>query len=300
VTTLEHDAWRCVGEAIAARLDAAEGAEARRAYAEMLLLRLAEPNPVWSDAARLEAVRGLAAPYRSLVGRDDVSQSMSTALFFDYLENTLGTATPAALTTGLFALSSELRKPASPRFINEPDWLDALREAQGDDRVEFARRINAFASARARLGTPDGSLGDVAWLGQLAPLVPDWVLPASSLPRRVASRYPIEPLGLTAVRIELDVPTKDLTVALRVDWEVPVPFSWTVVKLDANGRELGRLDFAFEPRVTFAEKHVTALDETRSLLVLGTNLGGIDASHLLDPDHAPFEPHSCTVYAVRL
>ena len=86
----------------------------------------------------------------------------------------------------------------------------------------------------------------------------------------------------------------------RVEWEEPVPFTWTVVKLDALGKELGRLDFAYEPRVSSAEKQITALEGTKTLLILGTNLGGTDATHLLDPDRAPFEPHGCTVYVARL
>jgi hypothetical protein len=299
-TELERAAWLCVAESIAVRLDAAEGAAARRAYAEAVLLRLAEPNTIWDDEERSRAARAIAITQRSLVGRDDASPPMATALFFEYLENTLGTATPAGLLTGLYAISSQPRKPETSRFVNEPDWLDALRESMGESQVEFANRINAFASARAQLGKPTGPLQNYAWLGQLAPLTYDWVLPVSTLPRRVASVRPIEPLGFVAVRIDIDVPAKDLTLALRVEWESPVPFTWTVVKIDAEGREQGRLDFAFEPRVSFAEKHITALDETRSLLVLGTNLGGIDATHLLDPDHAPFEPHGCTVYAVRM
>jgi hypothetical protein len=100
--------------------------------------------------------------------------------------------------------------------------------------------------------------------------------------------------------VDIDVPAKDLSLALRVEWENPVPFAWTVVKIDAQGHELGRMDLAFEPRTHFAEKHVTALEETRTLLILGTNLGGVDATHLLDPDYAPFEPHGCTVYVVRM
>jgi hypothetical protein len=34
--------------------------------------------------------------------------------------------------------------------------------------------------------------------------------------------------------------------------------------------------------------------------LVGTNLEGIDLAHPFDPDIAPFEPHSATVYLVRL
>ena len=42
------------------------------------------------------------------------------------------------------------------------------------------------------------------------------------------------------------------------------------------------------------------LDEARAVLIVGTNLEGIDLSHPFDPDVAPFEPHTATVYLVRL
>jgi hypothetical protein len=293
---LERDAFLCVGEAIAARLDAAESPRSRRAYAEALWWELGQPATL--DISDLAHANSLS--HRSAVGRDDVAEAASTALFLEYLEQTLGTATPYGLPTGLFALSAQTRQPENPRYSNEPDWLDVLRESLGDDRADFAHRVNAFAAARAQLGNRDGPLGRLAWTGGFARITPDWVLATSSLPRRVANRRPIEPLGIVVVRIDIDLPTKDLSLAIHAEWEAPVPFAWTAVKLDAEDHEIGRIDLAFEARVTSAEKRIVALEGTKSLLVLGTNLGGVDAAHLLDPDHAPFEPHGCTLYVARL
>jgi hypothetical protein len=294
--SVERNAHLCIGEAIAARLDAAESPRSRRAYAEALWWELGTPSEV--DLG--DVMRANAHPHRAAVGRDEVDEAATTALLFAYLEQTLGTPTPFGLITGLFALSGQPRVPGSTRYPNEPDWLDVLRASLGDDRADFAHRLGAFAAARAQLGTSDGPLANLAWAGSLARITPDWSLRVSSLPRRVASIKPILPLGVVAVQIDIDVPTQDLALALRVDWETPVPFAWTALKLDAASREIGRIDLAFEPRVTSAEKRIVALDGTRSLLVLGTNLGGIDATHLLDPDHAPFEAHGCTVYVVQL
>jgi hypothetical protein len=294
--SLDRDAFLCIGEAIAARLDAAESPRSRRAYAEALWWEFGRPRSL--DISELAQTNALS--HRAAVGRDEVAEAASTALLLEYLEQTLGTAVPFGLPTGLLALSAQPRQPENPRYSNEPDWLDVLRESLGDDRVDFAHRVNAFAAARAQLGTRDGPLGRLAWVGEFARIRPDWVIRTSSLPRRVANRRPIEPLGVVVVRIDIDEPTKDLSLAIHAEWESPVPFAWTAVKLDALGREIGRIDLAFEARVTSAEKHIVALDGTSSLLVLGTNLGGIDAAHLLDPDHAPFEPHGCTLYVVRL
>lgn len=293
---LERTAHLCIGEAIAARLDAAESPRSRRAFAQTLWWQIGQPR----EADILEVARSNAQPYRAAVGRDQVTESTSTALLFEYLEQSLGTRTPFALLTGLFAVSGQPRKLGTLRYPNEPDWLDVIRESLGDDRVDFAHRVNAFGAARSQLGAPTGPLDKLAWVGSFARVRPDWDIAVSSLPRRVASKKPIEPLGITVTRIAIDVPTKDLSLAIHVEWEAPVPFTWTVVKLDPNEHEIGRLDLAFEPRVTSAEKRIVALDGIEALLVIGTNLGGIDATHLLDPDHAPFEPHGCTIYVARL
>jgi hypothetical protein len=294
--TVERAASLCVGEAIAARLDAAESPRSRRAYAEALWWELGRPGQ--ADIAEVASANARA--YRAAVGRDELDEAASTALLFADLEQTLGTATPFGLVTGLFALSGQPRKRGAARYPNEPDWLDVLRESLGDDRSDFAHRINAFSAARAQLGRADGPLGRLAWVGNFARIRPDWQIEVSSLPRRVASKWPIAPLGLVAMRIDIDVPAKDLSLAIHVEWESPVPFAWTVVKLDTAEQEIGRIDLAFEPRVTSAEQRIVALDGTRALLVVGTNLGGIDATHLLDPDHAPFEAHACTLYVARI
>jgi hypothetical protein len=294
--TLERDAYLCIGEAIAMRLDAAESPRSRRAFAESLWWEFGRP----SEADVFEIQLANARPYRASVGRDERADAAATAQLFEYFEQSLGTPAPFALVTGLFAVSGEPRKQGTARYVNEPDWLDVIRESLGDDRADFAHRINAFAAARAQLGSTEGPLAHLAWAGNASKLIADWDVRVSSLPRRVASNKPIEPLGSMLVRLDVDVPTKELSLAIHVEWEPPVPFTWTAVKLDAQGRETGRIDFAFEPRVTSAEKRLVALDDARTLLILGTNLGGIDAAHLLDPDHAPFEPHGCTVYVVRL
>lgn len=296
VQGVERDAFLCVAEAVAARLDAAESARSRRAYAEALWWEIGRPTLV--DVSAI--ARANAEPYRASVGRDEVHEATSTALFFEYLERTLGTEVPFGLVTGLFALSGQLRRSETPRYQNEPDWLDVLRATLGDDHSELSHRINAYAAARAQLGKPVGPLANLAFMGEFGRIRPDWELRVSTLPRRVASSRPLLPLGMLAIRVDIDVPSSELALAVKVEWESPAAFSWTVAKFDEADQELGRLDLAFEYGASSAEKRLVSLDGVRSLLILGTNLGGIDATHLLDPDHAPFEPHGCTVYVVRL
>jgi hypothetical protein len=293
---LRRATWHCVGEAIAARLDAAEGPVTRRAYGQALAWQLATPAEYPADPDRAMLVRANAQPSLGLSSGTTTLDGSLLALFYSYLDFSLGSQQPLGLPTGLLAMSAQPRVPETTRFQNEPDWLDVLRDSLGDSQLEFARQLNAFALARTRMGHGDGALSPLHWLTALAPLVPDWVLPISTLPRKVASLYPIQPLGLVVVRVDLDRPAPKPKYALHVEWEGPGPFTWTVVKLDEQTRVLGRMDLAFEPRTTTAEKRLDEFGATGALLVLGTNLGGIDATHLLDPDRAPFEPHGCTIY----
>jgi hypothetical protein len=293
---LRRAAWHCVGEAIATRLDSAESPTARRAYGQALAWQLTTTEEYPADPDRAMLVRANAQPSRGLAsGFPDIDASL-LALFFSYLDLSLGTSQPLGLPTGLLAMSAQPRTANTVRFQNEPDWLDVLRDSLGDSQLAFARQMNTFALARSRMSHGDGVLSPLRWLTELAPLVPDWVLPVSSLPRKVASLYPLDALGTVVVQVDLDRPNEKAKYALRVEWESPGPFTWTVVKLDEQARVLGRMDLAFEPRTTAAEKRLDEFTGTGSLLVLGTNLGGIDTTHLLDPDRAPFEPHGCTVY----
>ncbi|MGC4065681.1 MAG: hypothetical protein QM784_13740 [Polyangiaceae bacterium] len=293
---LRRAAWHCVGEAIAARLDAAEGPTTRRAYAQALAWELATPSEYPADPDRALLVRANAQPSLGISSGNPTYDASALALLYSYLDFSLGSPQPLGLPTGLLAMSAQPRTAETARFQNEPDWLDVLRDSLGDSQLELARQLNAFALARSRMGHGDGALSPLHWLTALAPLVPDWELPLNTLPRKVASLYPIQPLGFIAVRVELDHHNTSIHYALRADWESPSPFTWTVVKLDAQTQVLGRMDLAFEPRATAAEKQLEEFGATTALLVLGTNLGGLDTTHLLDPDRAPFEPHGCTVY----
>ena len=128
----------------------------------------------------------------------------------------------------------------------------------------------------------------------------DWIIKASSLPRRVAPPLPLQPWGSVYVRLDLDVPKDKLQLGVKIDWEGPVQMRWQVARLDQAGNEFGRIDIAFEEHGTEIERRLTALEGTRSLLIVGTNLGGVDLAHPFDPDHEPFEPHGCTVYIGKL
>ena len=68
----------------------------------------------------------------------------------------------------------------------------------------------------------------------------------------------------------------------------------------ARGEELGRIDIPFQDRGRDAEGRVRNLVGVKAVLIIGTNLEGIDLAHPFDPDVAPFEPHGATIYLARM
>ncbi len=286
----------CVGEAIAARLDPAETPELRRAYAIYLWWLLGKFTDV--DATQMAQVQS--SPQAAVFTRDSLAEAPAAALFFDYLDQKFGSNSTAALPTGMLSLSAQRTPPDTWRYLNQPDVADVLRATFDDNLSVWAHRILDFAFAREQATKGSGDLAPLATMGDLVQPRIDWVIKASSLPRRVAPALPLQPWGSVYVRIDLDVPTEKLELGIKTEWEAPVAMIWQIAKLDDTGKDIGRIEIAFEQRGNEIERRLVALEGTRSLLIVGMNLGGVDLSHPFDPDHEPFEPHGCTVYVGRL
>ncbi len=147
----------------------------------------------------------------------------------------------------------------------------------------------------------DGTLvPSLGWSGDFGRVRFDWSLPLSSLPRRVASQHPIFPTGSIYVWLDLDQPVQGETLAFQAEWEAPVSFQWTLVRVDAAGHELSRIDAPYQQRGTKVEQQLVNLEGAAGVMVVGVNLGGVDLAHPFDPDIAPAEPHECTVYLTKL
>jgi hypothetical protein len=69
------------------------------------------------------------------------------------------------------------------------------------------------------------------------------------------------------------------------------------VKLDAGGRELGRIPVAAAPRATEAQATFVNLDAADAILIVGTNVG--DPFDPFDPDDEAFEPHGWLLTLAR-
>lgn len=293
---VERDAHLCLGEAIAARLDAGETPEVRRAYALQLWWTLGQYTQ--SDAQLIIAAQS--NPQTALFARSSDRSLGTSALFFEYLAARHGVSALSPVSTAMLALSAQRTRADAWRYDNSPDVTDVVRSTFEDKEGVWAQQIVDFGFARSLTGASDQALLPIRWLGEGAAPRVDWVIKTSTLPRRVAPALPIEPWGSTFVRVELDDPPDQLQLGLKIQWEAPIAMRWQIAKLDENQKELGRFDIAFEQRGTEIERRLVALEGTRSLLIVGTNLGGVDLAHPFDPDHEPFEPHGCTLYMGKL
>lgn len=293
-----RDATLCIGEAIALRLDASATPHVRRAYATHLWWITG--NPTSLDAQAVDDLQ--ANPQLAVIARDRSAYTEGSALFFEHLDASRGSSHAGVLATALIAASTEKTAPALWQWDNEPDVMDVLRHTAGKDPRSISDLIADFAVGRAFLGDRDDGARVVAlqWLSELARVRFDWVLPFSSLPRRVAPLFPLEPMGSLYLWLELDRVEAGSNLGFRAEWEPPVTFRWTLVRVAADGRELGRVHPAFQERATSVEQTLVNLEGAAGILVVGTNLGGVDLKHPFDPDVAPYEPHACTVTLSRI
>ena len=211
-------------------------------------------------------------------------------------------AQPGLLPVALAQLARVDTPPGQLRWQNEPDLVDVLRRAFDRSSLGFGDFMLGFAVERAFLGTRDNGSHhpELAGLGDAGRVRFDWVLAASSLPRRVAPRRPLEAFGCAYSWLDLDRITLGKTLAFRAEWEAPAAIRWALVAVDARGEVLRRFDLPYVQNATSAERTLDDLDGAVGVLIAGINLGGIDLAHPFDPDHEPSEPHGFTLYVTEL
>jgi hypothetical protein len=293
---LLRSAVLCVGEAIAVGLDASEAPFTRRAFATSLWWLVGTPTVL-----DLEAIDAVQRTPELAIGAGDVdTRSEGAALFFSYLEQALGAGEPGELSASLLSAAAS-PYPRGPSYDNEPDTFDVLRHTV-DGRFAFARLMSDFAVSRAFLGDrEDGQhLPLLAWAGSFGRARFDWVIPFSSLPRRVSIHPAIDSTGSVLVWLDLDKVPERAALGFQAEWEAPVSFHWQLVRVGEHGEELGRIPVVFEDRSTLVEATVGHLAGTRAVLAVGTNLETVALDHPFDPDVRPFEPHGLTVYFAAL
>jgi hypothetical protein len=291
-------ATQCVAEAVALALDASEPPHLRRAFATAVWWGVGSPTSL--DVEAIDDVQ--AHPEAPIVTRDLGPTSEGAGLFFAYLEGARSAGEPFALSSALFAAAASSYDEVDLTYRNEPDVFDVLRHSLDDDAARFAAMMADFTVARAFVGARDDGqhLPELAWAGAFGRARFDWQIAFSSLPRRVAIQPPVDSTGSVLLWVDLDEVPLGAALAVRAEWEAPVSFQWQLVKLGADGAEIGRLDVPFQQRGREAEVRMTELLGARSVIVAGTNLEGIELAHPFDPDVAPFEPHGVSVYLARL
>lgn len=296
--SLDRAATLCLGESVGRGLDAGATPHTQRAFATHLWWTTGKPTAL--DA---EAVDNFQAhPERAPVSRELDASSEGAATWFDTLEALRGQRRGASLASSLLAVAASSTPPAALRWQNEPDTFDVLRSTFQYDTMRMAQLLNQWAVARAFVGSRgDGShVPHLGWSGDFGRVRFDWRIKYSELPRRVAARRPIEPTGSIYVWLELDDVALGATLGFQAEWEAPVSFVWSLVQVDRQGREMRRLEVPFKERATSTEQRLSSFEGASYVLVVGTNMGGVDADHPFDPDVAPYEPHLCTVYLVQL
>jgi hypothetical protein len=294
---LDRAATLCVGEAIALRLDPGETPFLRRAFATELWWITGAPTSL--DFEAIDRVQS--RPDLAVAGSELDANAEGSALFLEYLETARSIAGPGALSTALFAAAAQSTPASADRYVNEPDVFDVLMHTLDENQKNVAELLGNFSVARAFGGErEDGEhLPGVAWAGAFGKPSFEWVIAYSSLPRRVKVG-PIEPTGCAMIWVTLDGVKEGASVGLQAEWEPPAEFQWHLVRVGADGAELGRVAVPFRERASEVEGRVVELGGAAALLVIGTHLERVDPAHPFDPDVAPFEPHSATVYLAKL
>jgi hypothetical protein len=293
----DRAATLCVGEAVALRLDPGETPHTRRAFATELWWLVGAPTNL--DFEAVDAVQR--APWRALRERERSQRSEGSALFFEFLENALGRSSPGMLSAALFSASAQVTPPDAFVWHNEPDSFDVLMHTLDEREHRMAGLLGDLAVARAFTGDRDDGQHALSleWAGAFGAPRFDWVIPFSKLPKRVRSS-PVEPTGAAFVWLDLDQATAGKTLGFQAEWEPPAEFRWQLVKIDAGGNEMGRIDVPFQERQAKVEARIVDLTGVRAVLVVGAHLERVDLEHPFDPDVAPFEPHAALVYLAAL
>jgi hypothetical protein len=297
---LERQASLCVGEALASTLDAGESAGARHAFA-LELWWIAGSKTSLDVQAVDDAERNPEAPLA--VDSEPASGTVARfALLLEMLETERSAASPGVLSASMLSAAASRTPPAAAAFDNEPDVFDVLRHSLDEELPRYADLMVDFALRRALAGDRDDGtrLPSLAFAGSFARPHFDWVIPFSTLPRRVLSGTPIAPSGTELIWLELDDAPIGAAIGFRAEWDAPVAFQWRMLVIDRDGRDVRRIDVTFQERGLSADARVLRLDGAKAIIIAGVNLGGVDMSYPFDPDIRPFEPSACTVYLVSM
>lgn len=219
------------------------------------------------------------------------------ALFWSRLDWAFGRF-PGAIVLATWALSPTSTPLFATTWKNEPDGFDVLRksfEGMLFTRSNLGDLLLDFGVARAFFGSADDGMHqpETRIYGDAGRVTVDWDIPWPSKPRRLAPRAPTYPSGASYVSIRRAGARPDARLRVEIVWEEHALFKWTLVKIDEQGRELGRVPIATSERATEAQITLTDLGRADRVLLVGVNVG--DPAYQFDPDDAVWEPHGWLV-----
>lgn len=236
------------------------------------------------------------APERTLTG-DGITAQPGSWLFSHFLDARYGTGVPGRIAAALVAIGGQ-RTARAP--VDEPDPFDALRATQKARGGSLGDTMLDFAVDRAFLGSrdDDAHLPDVAYFGDLGRPRIEWNVAFTSLPRRLAPARPVEALGATYVWLDLQGAPADAEITAVVEWEQPVLFRWTFVKIGKEGSEKGRVDVAPVFGEFRQERTMRDLQDLAGVLMVGVNEGEASRKDPFDPGGPQLAPRSylLTIY----
>src|SRR5262249_43364126 len=124
-----------------------------------------------------------------------------------------------------------------------------------------------FAAARALLGPRDDGtvLPEARSLGAALALQFDWTIDWPTTARRLAPARPLAPTGSSYVLVRHAGAARGARLRLEATWEEHAAIRWLVVKLDAQGREIGRVPVNALPRDTQAQATIADVDACDAL-----------------------------------
>jgi hypothetical protein len=289
------------------RLDATAATSIARAS----LLRVAPATEEGSAIAQARYLAELAVPCATALSVDAAatfqahadrtlsdanfarSFSEGASTFWARLDWAFG-RTPGTLVTTTWALHPTMTAVGASQWTNEPDTFDVLRASFKDALSTGSTLADLwldFGVARAFFGAADDGAHapELRTLGEAGRVPLAWDIPWPSKPRRLAPRVPVAPTGSSYVLVHHAGASPGARLRIEIEWEEHALFRWAFVKLDASGRELGRVVVPTRERATATQMTLAALDGVDRILLVGVNTG--DPAYAFDPDDDVFEPH---------
>lgn len=270
---LASTAARGVARVSALGLDVAEGEMVVDGFARRLG-EVVAPCPSLEDAGLAEIQ---ARPWRGLLTTPFGAQLVARTLDVARGQG-LGAIVPGVLSMAInhhgIVVPKEDDELGPAHFHDDPGTFEVLAASLSDAGSSLEALFLDVALARATAHIPP------AW---------EWVVPASTLPRRFAVRRAIEPTGSTFVRIDVDKAPASDSIEMDLAWDGGSRFGWRVLKLDAQGKSLGEVpvpSLETQRKITIDVRH---LANVRSILLCGVNLGDpIRPWRAVEP---PSQPH---------